>query len=1566
VVNFTDRSWETFRLAAEKRNDDIYKNIFLGTTPSENSVPHNGYHRLCYQTYTTSSKLKRFSGNNISEPLLQSKKPKTRLSVPNFNINCCLFCQETKFIRKGASKRRTAAPLVKCLTNNAARKILEAAYARKDETILRRIEGEDLIAVDTVYHKTCYATYTSKHHIKRATTPKYNLEFAPYKIAFEAVNSKINVEILENKAILPLSLLKNVYIQQLNHNGVKITKYRSEKLKHRITKRFGSSIGFYLPPDRSGYLLYKADKSHFLDMLDKACDDVMQLEGSTDTEECSSSEVNQYSYPQETSYLDILHCALFVRKSLKSLVNKIPWPPHISNLLPEKSEEIIPTCLYNLLLWIIEGYDSDNEISIPLEKKQKAQSPNVHRQIISVAQDIIHCTSKGRTWTPKHILLPMTIHNMTGSKSAVTLLNRFGHTISYTELEELQTAMAESCLNQSTCNVFLPSNINPSQRVSLCFDNNDINEETLSGSGTTHCTNGIAIQRQLDECNYTSDIDVYNQKHRSKTRTITISATIATEYSHKKRCGPGNMIIGLCDFVCDHMISAEKMDFAWFLARFANCGNVSKASEGTQCVPSWTGFNSLASDIVPKTTSIGYCPVIGSSPTELSTVYSVLQYAREIAAKTGQPDIIITLDQAIYSKAQDILWCNCDEFNNVVLRMGAFHTAMTFMAVIGKRFADAGLTSLMVESGVLASGSVSAVLNGKHYNRGIRIHKIVMEALQRLRWLTYVSSDSFHELPKTLVSAVHNIQQSCERKNVDALLAQSTFNNLHSEFKKFCSDLDSNQPLANFWGSYIQMVELLLSFIRATREGNWKLHLECIKCMLPWFFAYDRINYSRYLTIYFAEMLDLPSKHPSAYEALNSGEFAVQQTTGTFCQTAVDQTIEQTINRSTKTKGGIIGFSLKSGTVHRWLVTAHERAKYSDVCWNHANVSSDMPHSKDLQSSRIQRDEQDVKKVMATVTTWHNPFTHQANDKFLINISSGSVATESITSDLLTAYSQGEECFKEFTSERLQSSAKSFFDPIRKLNLNTFSSLAVKSTVSTKVGKQVTLKADRNLLARMLTIAQVRSDSFNLRNVLKYSLGPIPYSLANVNGTLMKTTKSKLLELLECYSLPCEVDINNVSTWLYDGMAIIQGLKSQSIPKTMAELAKLVLSIIMKHTCNNLRVDFVCDTYPNISIKNVERNSRASVGSIRMKILGGNQTCPKQWKQYLSLGSNKEELIEFLFHQWKQDSFAPFYKGKLYMTHGKLCHCLCAQNGQVICTEVDELCSSHEEADTRLLLHAFHASQEASRNTIMIQTPDTDVAVIACSVAFDMPFQLLLRTGTKHRQRIIDISSISKNIGSNGCKALPGLHAFTGCDSTSSFCGHGKKGAFDMVIGPHFNSHFQSAMMSIGVAVDPPASLLAECERFVCYMYGKSNLSKVDEARYQLFCTKGCSSEQLPPTADELHLHLMRAAYQAAIWRRCCEAKPTDIDSGPHGHGWEVKDNDISIVWMHQPPAPDAILALISCGCKSGCSTNKRLCSCVKQGLPCTDACKCTDCMNKKGLCINHEAETEEDTDVDE
>ncbi len=84
--------------------------------------------------------------------------------------------------------------------------------------------------------------------------------------------------------MIPLSLLKNIYIRELNYNGVNSAQYQSEKLKCCIENEFGESVGFYFPPDRTGYLSYKADKSQFLDILDKICDDFVQSEESTETE----------------------------------------------------------------------------------------------------------------------------------------------------------------------------------------------------------------------------------------------------------------------------------------------------------------------------------------------------------------------------------------------------------------------------------------------------------------------------------------------------------------------------------------------------------------------------------------------------------------------------------------------------------------------------------------------------------------------------------------------------------------------------------------------------------------------------------------------------------------------------------------------------------------------------------------------------------------------------------------------------------------------------------------------------------------------------------------------------------------------------------------------------------------------------------------------------------------------------------------------------------------------------------------------------------------------------------
>ena len=93
--------------------------------------------------------------------------------------------------------------------------------------------------------------------------------------------------------------------------------------------------------------------------------------------------------------------------------------------------------------------------------------------------------------------------------------------------------------------------------------------------------------------------------------------------------------------------------------------------------------------------------------------------------------------------------------------------------------------------------------------------------------------------------------------------------------------------------------------------------------MLPRVIAYNRNNYARHMSVYWCEMVLLPQTHPYSNALLVDGQFAVQRSA--FAQVPVDHTIERTMNRDSKTNGGIVGISLNRGAVQSWNVTAHDR-----------------------------------------------------------------------------------------------------------------------------------------------------------------------------------------------------------------------------------------------------------------------------------------------------------------------------------------------------------------------------------------------------------------------------------------------------------------------------------------------------------------------------------------------------------------------------------------------------------------------------------------------------------------
>ena len=96
--------------------------------------------------------------------------------------------------------------------------------------------------------------------------------------------------------------------------------------------------------------------------------------------------------------------------------------------------------------------------------------------------------------------------------------------------------------------------------------------------------------------------------------------------------------------------------------------------------------------------------------------------------------------------------------------------------------------------------------------------------------------------PSTMpVSSLREIRRAFDARKFDKLLSNPEFLKIFRLYGE-CSE-DSN-------GLMEEIAPTLTDFFCATKEGNWKLHLDSVK----WFFAYDHTNFAHYLPVYLVTM----------------------------------------------------------------------------------------------------------------------------------------------------------------------------------------------------------------------------------------------------------------------------------------------------------------------------------------------------------------------------------------------------------------------------------------------------------------------------------------------------------------------------------------------------------------------------------------------------------------------------------------------------------------------------------------------------------------------------------------
>ena len=297
-----------------------------------------------------------------------------------------------------------------------------------------------------------------------------------------------------------------------------------------------------------------------------------------------------------------------------------------------------------------------------------------------------------------------------------------------------------------------------------------------------------------------------------------------------------------------------------------------------------------------------------------------MKLGQKICIAVGQRDSVFTFDLALYAKAKQIQMKYSEEFNNTVIRMGGFLIVPNYLSLLGKKYAQSGLEDLLIESGVYAAGATSVLMLGKSYNRGIRAHKLCMETLFRLLWQVFQKWLSMQPVGLEDGEKQHFDETSRECRNTvktEGFLTdgwpafQGCMEPLTSLLAFFRSEGRNKSKVFSFWDDYIEMVLLLLQFIKDERTGNWKLHLSATAAMIPHFFSMDRVNYARWLPVYLSDMNSLQENHPDVHQEFMDGNHSVSRSKQPFAQVWPDMTQEQPINLDSKSKGGIIGVSTK-------------------------------------------------------------------------------------------------------------------------------------------------------------------------------------------------------------------------------------------------------------------------------------------------------------------------------------------------------------------------------------------------------------------------------------------------------------------------------------------------------------------------------------------------------------------------------------------------------------------------------------------------------------------------------
>ena len=179
------------------------------------------------------------------------------------------------------------------------------------------------------------------------------------------------------------------------------------------------------------------------------------------------------------------------------------------------------------------------------------------------------------------------------------------------------------------------------------------------------------------------------------------------------------------------------------------------------------------------------------------------------------------------------------------------------------------------------------------------------------------------------------------------------------------------------------------------------------------------------------------------------------------------------------------------------------------------------------------------------------------------------------------------------------------------------------------------------------------------------------------------------------------------------------------------------------------------------------------------------------------------------------------------------------------------------------------------------------------------------------------------------------IHAVVGCDTTSALYGIGKATVFKRITAVRANKTLVHVIQNKNATQD---EVIVAGLSLMVRLYKGKPADKLNKLRHEVYCKLSATSsvrplpQKLPPTEHTALFHVLRVRLQVMMWKKLSTA-----GFDPSLWGWQIDDGHYEPIMSDHPPAPDELLNVVRCKCKSDCKSS--LCSCRRNGLTCVTAC---------------------------